>query len=107
VVKVAYTILGAELDECPVCDELREQLYYERQRSAHLEAVLFVNHRIAEPNQQEQTQPVFESVRPRRLPWSMRRREVEKKHRRPEVKPETKLTEGEKLFEESLKDASN
>jgi hypothetical protein len=91
---------------CLVCEELREQLEYERSQVKYLQTILFTNARITVPEVQEESTSVdFKLLRPRRQSWSAKRKEVEKQHR---VESSPKLDNAEKLFEESLKkNASN
>jgi len=105
VVTVVLTVLGAELDECPRCIVLEDALEYERERNNYLLSIA-----TKQPVDQEsisgETENTFQSIRPRRVPWQQRRREVELKHRPEKVDIKPNLTQGEKIFEEELKNAS-
>lgn len=104
-----YILLLLQPKECPRCLALEEQLDYERRHSEYLQGILFRNARLVKEDEPTDTEEL-QSIRPRRIPWHLRRREVELKHRRPKedkVEVTPKLTEAEQLFEKELKSASN
>lgn len=83
-----------------MCDSLREQLEYERERSREYFELLLTARQSVTVNQELSEPQQFQSVKPRFTTWRNRRRELELKHRKPETTPE--LTEAERLFEEEL-----
>lgn len=95
---VLTAVLAVLGEGCIRCECLEEELEYERKNSAYLQSLLFqrvglVKEDVSEP------ETTFQSTRPRRLPWSMRRREVERKHK---LARKEEKTQAEQIFEEEL-----
>lgn len=106
VLRVVYTVLGAELDECKCCEFLKESLEYERERNEELQRILLQRSipqtEIPEDEPAEQT---FKAIRPKRVPFSTRRRELELRHRKERTETNPTLTEAEEIFEKELNSA--
>lgn len=78
--------------KCQRCEVLEEQLNYERDRTQVLLSAISKT-QLPEP---EASIP-FESIKPRRMSWYQKRREMEALKRK-----QADLTEGEKIFEKEL-----
>lgn len=104
---VVLTVLGAESDECERCIALQEELSRViAEKNYLLQIALNPNHTRPEPIEE----PIvdFKLMRPRRVPWSQKRKQVEsskRASREPEVVTKPELTDGEKIFEEELNNA--
>lgn len=82
--------------QCVRCECLEEQLEYERKNNRYLIGMVAKGH-----VEDQQSQPAFESIRPRRIPWHQKRREVEAAHKKDKDLAKD-LTEGEKIFQKEL-----
>jgi hypothetical protein len=78
--------------KCQRCEVLEEQLNYERDRVRILLSTISKT-QLPEP----ETPIAFESIKPRRMSWYQKRREMEALKRK-----QADLTEGEKIFEREL-----
>lgn len=102
---VALTVLGAESDECPRCEVLQEELSRVIAEKNYLLQIALNRDDVISNAPEEEVD--YQLLRPRKVPWSTKRKQVETQRRaareKVEVKPE--LSEAEKIFEQELNNA--
>lgn len=103
-----WILFKLEPKVCEHCLLLEDELKYERNEKEYLQRVLFTNARLVTPETTEDTtESDYKPLRPKHVPWSVRRKEKEhqlkiaRSKEKVEVNP--KLEDAEALFEQELK----